>query len=44
MNLINDEWIPVRLKNSTIRTIAPWQITEEEIIELASRDLILMGQ
>ncbi|MFH1096720.1 MAG: type I-E CRISPR-associated protein Cse1/CasA, partial [Candidatus Desantisbacteria bacterium] len=36
MNLINDEWIPVRLKNSTIRTIAPWQITEEEIIELAS--------
>lgn len=41
MNLIHDEWIPVRRRNGDKIKIAPWQITEDigtenEIVELAA--------
>jgi len=36
MNLIKDAWIPIRRRNGTIDCIAPCQITEETIVELAA--------
>lgn len=35
LNLINDSWLPVMMRDGRRRTIAPWQITDPELMSLA---------
>ena len=37
MNLLDEAWIPVRRKNGAQDWIAPWQISEPDIVALDAR-------